>query len=75
MRIRITITHANGATEPRSFGTPAELDAFDRDCKAGLIDARWAYDVGTEPTEQGLQYIMPGCEKDRARGPKQSDLF
>jgi len=29
----------------------------------------------TEPTEQGLQYVIPGCEKDRTRGPVQGDLF
>lgn len=29
----------------------------------------------TEPTEQGSQYIIPGCEKDKTRGPKQMELF
>jgi hypothetical protein len=29
----------------------------------------------TEPTEQGNQYVMPGCEKDRSRGPRQMDMF
>jgi hypothetical protein len=29
----------------------------------------------TEPTEQGNQYVIPGCEKDRTRGPTQGDLF
>ncbi len=29
----------------------------------------------TEPTEQGLQYVMPGCEKDRTRGPAQMSFF
>lgn len=29
----------------------------------------------TEPTEAGLQYVMPGCEKDRSRGPVQTELF
>jgi hypothetical protein len=29
----------------------------------------------TEPTEQGNQFVIPGCEKDRTRGPKQGDLF
>lgn len=29
----------------------------------------------TEPTEAGLQYVVPGCEKDRSRGPVQMDLF
>lgn len=29
----------------------------------------------TEPTEQGNQYVIPGCEKDKTRGPKQMDLF
>lgn len=31
--------------------------------------------LATEPTEQGLQYVIPGCEKDRTHGPKQGDLF
>lgn len=29
----------------------------------------------TEPTEQGNQLVIPGCEKDKTRGPKQMDLF
>jgi len=29
----------------------------------------------TEPTPSGLQYTIPGCEKDRTRGPVQMDLF
>lgn len=29
----------------------------------------------TEPTGQGLQYILAGCERDKTRGPKQMDLF
>lgn len=29
----------------------------------------------TEPTAAGLQYVMPGCERDRDRGPVQGDLF
>jgi hypothetical protein len=29
----------------------------------------------TEPTPSGLQYTIPGCEKDRSRGPVQMDLF
>jgi hypothetical protein len=29
----------------------------------------------TEPTEAGLQYVIPGCEKDRTRGPIQMTLF
>ena len=41
-------------------------------CKACGFD-RMGY--ATEPTDQGLQYVIPGCEKDRTRGPKQGDLF
>jgi hypothetical protein len=37
------------------------------------LDRRSAF--ATEPTEQGNQYVMPGCEKDRSRGPRQMDLF
>lgn len=29
----------------------------------------------TEPTPEGLQYVIPGCEKDHSRGPKQGELF
>lgn len=29
----------------------------------------------TEPTPQGLQFVMPGCEKDQTRGPAQMSLF
>ena len=30
----------------------------------------------TEPTPEGLQYVLPGCEKDRSRTRKaQLDLF
>lgn len=29
----------------------------------------------TEPTPAGNQYVLPGCEKDKRRGPSQMDLF
>lgn len=29
----------------------------------------------TEPTEQGLQFVIPGCEKDQARKRGQLELF
>lgn len=29
----------------------------------------------TEPTEAGNQYVLPGCEKEKTRGPTQADLF
>ncbi len=29
----------------------------------------------SEPTEQGNQLVIPGCERDRSRGPAQGDLF
>ena len=46
-----------------------EETAWRRFCEiAGL-------DFATEPTEQGNQYVLPGCEKDRSRGPSQGDLF
>ena len=28
-----------------------------------------------EPTEAGNQLVIPGCAKDRTRGPAQGDLF
>lgn len=31
--------------------------------------------AATEPTPAGLQYVMPGCEKDQTRGPVQMSLF
>jgi hypothetical protein len=31
--------------------------------------------LATEPTQAGLQYVMPGCEKDQTRGPSQMSLF
>lgn len=31
--------------------------------------------IATEPTEQGLQFIIPGCERDNSRKPGQLDLF
>lgn len=34
-----------------------------------------APELATEPTNQGNQFILPGCEKDKRRGPKQMDLF
>ena len=32
-------------------------------------------ELATEPTPAGLQFVMPGCEKDQTRGPKQLSLF
>ncbi len=29
----------------------------------------------TELTEIGEQYVIPGCERDQARGPKQGRLW
>ena len=29
----------------------------------------------TELTEAGEQYVIPGCERDQARGPKQGKLW
>ncbi len=29
----------------------------------------------TEPTPIGNQHVIPGCERDKSRGPKQMDLF
>lgn len=37
------------------------------------LDRRAAF--ATEPTDQGNQYVIPGCEKDKSRGPSQMDLF
>lgn len=33
------------------------------------------YSFATEPTDQGLQYVAPGCEHDRTRGPAQMRFF
>lgn len=41
---------------------------------AGLLRPKAARPA-TEPTPAGLQYIMPGCEKDQTRGPAQMSLF
>lgn len=39
----------------------------------GRFDAHEGWDwLATEPTEQ---YVIPGCEKDKTRGPVQPDLF
>lgn len=35
----------------------------------------WNHMIATEPTEQGLQFIIPGCERDNSRKPGQLDLF
>jgi hypothetical protein len=41
-----------------------------------LHDLRYGADEPvTEPTEQGNQFVIPGCERDKSRGPKQMDLF
>lgn len=51
-----------------------------------LAEGRWrrhqeweaehkAAQFASEPTEQGNQLVIPGCEKDKTRGPKQMDLF
>lgn len=48
------------------------MEADQRDAAATIAaGAR----LTTEPTPAGLQYVMPGCEKDRSRGPRQLDLF
>lgn len=36
---------------------------------------RCGLDYATEPTEQGNQYVIPGCEKDQSRGPAQGSLW
>ena len=40
---------------------------------AGVIAAPAA--LATEPTQAGLQYVIPGCERDQSRGPAQLSLF
>ncbi len=37
--------------------------------------ARIARVAFAEPTEAGLQYVIPGCERGRSRGPAQGSLF
>ena len=52
-------------------------------CKADGDEARHYHDWQpvawiepvTEPTPQGNQYVMPGCERDKSRGPAQMDLW
>jgi len=60
----------------RLEGDTASMTELIRD---SILHVRWLIDRGekhaTEPTEQGLQYVMPGCEKDKTRGPTQADLF
>lgn len=49
---------------------PATRRQFQAEIAALLSEA------ATEPTPIGLQYVIPGCEKDRSRNPKpQLDLF
>lgn len=48
----------------------AERQRFEREQSLWL-----SKQPATEPTQAGLQYVMPGCEKDRTRGPSQLDLF
>lgn len=43
------------------------------DALADKLDAM--REPATEPTPEGLQYVVPGCEKDRRRGPEQMELF
>ena len=38
---------------------------------ARLINMAVGMALMTEPTDQGNQYVIPGCEKDRTRGPAQ----
>jgi len=59
---------AKGISEERQ----AELIA---DITAKAAPAYLAGVFQTEPTEQGNQYVIPGCEKDKTRGPKQMDFF
>jgi len=42
---------------------------------ASGYETRVSLVLATEPTEAGLQYVLPGCERDKSRGPAQADLF
>lgn len=72
----------NARYERRGQGIKAEWsdpgDALAR-AYAKREDARqnWvsSLHIATEPTPQGNQYVMPGCEHDQSHGPKQTDLF
>lgn len=63
-------------TKPITFDHDYEAGAYNvcRRCGVEFKDHGRA-GFATEPTEQGNQYVMPGCEKDRSRGPAQGDLF
>ena len=47
----------------------------DADSHGGNYDIEAVLPPATEPTAAGLQYVMPGCEKDQSRGPSQMSLF
>ena len=83
------IERSHGMHEAALFESPDEGKAAG--CKApnkrdgGLVSS-WIFtptdwerarmpEPATEPTEQGNQYVIPGCEKDKTRGSKQTDLF
>lgn len=82
-------TNANRGTFNHECGRPAvwlgtqpsgHRQAFCAECKANGDEAAsvvaWTTPIfHTEPTPIGNQYVIPGCEKDKSRGPKQPDLF
>lgn len=52
-----------------------DLYEFHRPTLDAMLATKRARRAATEPTPEGLQYVMPGCEKDRTRGPAQLSLF
>jgi hypothetical protein len=63
----------NGATAGLPAVTRELYDRHRRTLRDIIAENKPA--AATEPTPEGLQYVMPGCEKDRTRGPAQMDLF
>lgn len=63
---------ARGVPQAKQDALIAEITAK---AQPGAAVGPWRIPFATEPTEQGNQYVIPGCEKDKTRGPKQMDLF
>lgn len=67
--------HGRLRTEDDIVRAAAAIRAENRRLSERELSLHLSKQAATEPTPAGLQYVMPGCDKDRSRGPVQMDLF
>lgn len=68
--------NVTGPTRGSSIFRAVETAEHDREyALATLATGNAPLMPATEPTPIGLQYVIPGCEKDQTRGPAQMSLF